>query len=229
MAIKQLRKLSVTIPYQVGLKSPPEYLELTYRANPTWGCVMDKAQHITATEACCLWAGAVAVGNGCRISEVLRIRAGAVQPNGMAYTQGSKGSRGRLLYLGLTPAQALEFQNAPAKMALFQVEYIQVWRTCVKYGLAERIAGHKHLAVTHAGRYTLAQKVAGQAGEELAGEILGHKSANTIQYYIDPQGCKKIVSKKQAISKEQKLYNLVDLLTELHSTKGKQNEKTNHV
>ena len=229
MAIKQFRKLSVTVPYQVGLKSPPEYLELTYRTNPSWGPVIDSAQRITATEGCCLWSASVAVGNGCRISEVLRIRAGAVQPNGMAFTQGSKGSRGRLLYLGLTPAQALEFQNAPAKMALFPVEYIQVWRTCVKYGLAERIAGHKHLAVTHAGRYSLAQKVAGQASEELAGEILGHKSANTIQYYVHPQGFKMIVSKKQAKNKLQEAYKLLDLAIEDHLNKRNKNENSNHV
>lgn len=229
MSIVNIRKQSVSAPFIVGLKSPLEYLSHTTKANPEWGTALESAEHISATEACALWAGAVAVGNGCRISEVLRLRNGQVQPNGLAWVAGSKGSRGRLLFLGLCPEDARQIANSPAKAPLFPVSYIQVWRACVKYGFASKIQGHKHLAVTHAGRYKLAQTIASNASEELAGEVLGHKSKNTIQYYVHPQGFKMLVSKKKEKDKVLEAYKILDLEIEKHLNKGKSNENTNHV
>jgi len=85
------------------------------------------------------------------------------------------------------------------------------------------------LAVTHAGRYRLAQEIAKGSSEELAGEVLGHKSKNTIQYYVHPQGFKMLVSKKQAKDKLAEAYKILDLEIEKHLNKRKQNEKTNNV
>ena len=229
MSIVNIRKQSVSSPFIVGLKSPLEYLASTKKANPEWGPVLESAEHISTTEACALWAASVAVGNGCRISEVLRLRNAQVQPNGLAWVAGSKGSRGRLLFLGLSPEQAQQIANSPAKGQLFPISYIQVWRACVKFGFASKIQGHKHLAVTHAGRYRLAQEIAKGSTEELAGEVLGHKSKNTIQYYVHPQGFKMLVSKKQAKDKLAEAYKILDLEIEKHLNKRKQNEKTNNV
>lgn len=229
MSIVKIRKQSVSAPFIVGLKSPPDYLSHITKANPEWGTVLRSVEHISATDACALWAGAVAVGNGCRISEVLRLRNGQVQPNGLAWVEGSKGSRGRLLYLGLCPEEAQQVANSPAKLPVFPVSYIQVWRACIKYGFASKIQGHKHLAVTHAGRYRLAQEIAKGSTEELAGEVLGHKSKNTIQYYVHPQGFKMLVSKKQAKDKLSEAYKILDLEIEKHLNKRIQNENANHV
>lgn len=229
MSIVNIRKQSVSAPFIVGLKSPPDYLSNITKANPEWGAVLQSVEHISATDSCALWAGAVAVGNGCRISEVLRLRNAQVQPNGLAWVEGSKGSRGRLLYLGLSPEEALKTANSPAKLPVFPVSYMQVWRACIKYGFASKIQGHKHLAVTHAGRYRLAQEIAKGSTEELAGEVLGHKSKNTIQYYVHPQGFKMLVSKKKEKDKLTEAYKILDLEIEKHLNKGKSNENTNNV
>lgn len=223
--MKQISKHFVPAPFQVSLKSPPDYLQAITNVNPSWGKILANVKRISSLEACALWAAAVTVANACRISETLRITIGQLLPNGQAWATGSKGSSSRLLYLGISPGFLAQLQALPKNLNVFPVPYISVWRACVKHGLADRLPGHKHLAVTHAGRYRLAQQISAQASSATAGEVLGHKNENSIQYYVHPSGCKVIVSKKKALSKEQKLYNLLDLLIQKQSTtKGKQNE-----
>lgn len=223
--MKQFSKNTAPAPYQLSLKSPPDYLQAINNVNPAWGMVLNAVDHISALEGCALWAGAVAVANACRISEVLRLQICNILPNGQAWTKGSKGSSGRLLFLGLTPLKAREFIVLPRKLNVFPVAYINVWRACTKYGFADKLPNHQHLAVTHAGRYRLAQQIATNENEELAGEVLGHKSKNSIQYYVHPQGFKMLVSKKQAKDKLQSAYKLLDLAIENHLNKRIQNEK----
>lgn len=210
-SIRKLPLRSDTLAFMLALKSPPVYLESINKLVPGWGRALVSAEHVSKLDLFCLYAAAVTVGNGCRISEVLSIKSGQIQPNGTAFIKPSKGSSSRLIYLGITPEQAEQYAQLPLKSAVFPLTYIQVWRACVKYGFADRIPNHQHLAVTHAGRYRLAQAVAKNAGAVAAGEVLGHKSENSILYYIDPQGCKQIVSKKQAKNNPQRLYKILDL------------------
>lgn len=223
--MKQFSRNSAIAPLQLSLKSPPDYLQAISKVNPAWGIILERVERLSSLEACALWAGAVAVANGCRISEVLRLKICHLQPNGQAWTPGSKGSCARLLFLGLSLEQVREFYSLPRKLDLFPVPYISVWRACIKHGFADRLPGHKHLAVTHAGRYKLAQAIALEASEEVAGEVIGHRSKNSIQYYVHPQGFKMIVSKKQAKDKLQEAYNLLDLEIQKHLNKETQNEK----
>ena len=161
---------------------------------------------------CSLWAGAVAVANACRISEVLSITNFQVQPNGMAWTVGSKGSNSRLIYLGLLSSEAEELRSVNVAFKLFPWGYQHVYRACLAYGFAGSLPCHKHRVITHAGRYRLAQEIAQASREAVAGEVLGHKSKTAIEYYIKPQNCKQKVSDKQAKRKSQTLEEFLYLL-----------------
>ena len=171
--------------------------------------VSSKATPSTRT-AGALWAASVAVANGCRISEVLRILNHQVQPNGTAWTVGSKGSNSRLLYLGIDPADAVELRLAKGSFLVFPWDYQTIYRACLEYGFTEVLPNHQHRAVTHSGRYRLVQEVAQTAGEVVAGQVIGHRSKATAEYYAHPERCKQKVSKKQP---KEKFLTLEDLLS----------------
>lgn len=213
MSIQNIRRFgSVSAPNMVALKSPSVYIKRITKANPAWGVALATKQVKSALVGGCLWAAAVAVGNACRISEVLRITNRQVLPNGCAWALGSKGSNSRLIYLGLDPSEALELIEAKGEFAVFSWDYQHIYRACLAYGFAESLPNHEHRAVTHAGRYRVAQAVASKAGEAVAGEVLGHKSKTAIEHYTKPQNCKRNVRKKEG---KEKFLNLEDLLNSI--------------
>ena len=213
MGVKNIKRFgSVSAPFQLALKSPTVYLKAITNVNPAWGKRLASIHIKESSIAGRLWAGAVAVANACRISEVLRIRACNIQPNGMAWVEGSKGSNARFLYLGIDPATAAEFISLPGSVAVFPGDYQHVYRACLAFGFAEMLPGHQHQTVTHAGRYRLAQQIAAQAGEVGAGQVLGHRSTTAVQYYVHPGKCKKKITKKYIQTTCQNLEDLLDLL-----------------
>lgn len=211
MTVENIKRFGLApAPNRLALKSPQVYISRINKANPAWGSViLTKALPSTRT-AGALWAASVAVANGCRISEVLRILNHQVQPNGTAWTVGSKGSNSRLLYLGIDPADAVELRMAKGSFLVFPWDYQTVYRACLEYGFTEVLPNHQHRAVTHSGRYRLVQEVAKTAGEVVAGQVIGHRSKATAEYYAHPERCKQKVSKKQA---QEKFLNLEDLLS----------------
>lgn len=213
MTIKNIRKFgSASAPNRLALKSPLVYIERIDKANPAWGEVVLSKPIPSATVGGALWAASVAVANGCRISEVLRIRNHQVQPNGTAWTVGSKGSNSRLIYLGICPEDAIELRKAQGSFNVFPWDYQTVYRACLAYGFTEILPNHKHKAVTHAGRYHMVQEVAETAGEAVAGQVIGHRSQATAEYYAHPERCKQKVSKKQTKEKFLTLEDLLDCL-----------------
>lgn len=197
-------------PNRLALKSPQVYIDRISKVNPAWGVVVLSKATPSARTAGALWAASVAVANGCRISEVLRILNHQVQPNGTAWTVGSKGSNSRLLYLGIDPADAVELRMAKGSFLVFPWDYQTVYRACLEYGFTEALPNHQHRAVTHSGRYRLVQEVAQSAGEVVAGQVIGHRSKATAEYYAHPERCKRKVSEKQA---KEKFLTLEDLLS----------------
>ena len=211
MTVENIKRFGLApAPNRLALKSPQVYINRITKANPAWGAVVLSKATPSARTAGALWAASVAVANGCRISEVLRILNHQVQPNGTAWTVGSKGSNSRLLYLGIDTADAVELRMAKGSFLVFPWDYQTVYRACLEYGFTEILPNHQHRAVTHSGRYHLVQEVAKTAGEVVAGQVIGHRSKATAEYYNHPERCKKKVSKKQA---EKKFLSLEDLLS----------------
>ena len=211
MTISSIKRYGAApAPNRLALKSPQVYINRINKANPAWGAVVLTKDLPSARTAGALWAASVAVANGCRISEVLRILNHQIQPNGTAWTIGSKGSNSRLLYLGISPEDAVELRMAKGSFLVFPWDYQTVYRACLEYGFTEVLPNHQHRAVTHSGRYRLVQEVAKTAGEVVAGQVIGHRSKATAEYYAHPERCKKKVSKKQS---KEKFLSLEDLLS----------------
>lgn len=211
MTISKIKRFGVApAPNRLALKSPQVYIDRISKANPAWGVVVSSKALPSARTAGALWAASVAVANGCRISEVLRILNHQVQPNGTAWTVGSKGSNSRLLYLGIDPADAVELRMAKGSFLVFPWDYQTIYRACLEYGFTEVLPNHQHRAVTHSGRYRLVQEVAQTAGEVVAGQVIGHRSKATAEYYAHPERCKQKVSKKQP---KEKFLTLEDLIS----------------
>lgn len=211
MTISKIKRFGAApAPNRLALKSPQVYINRISKANPAWGVVVSSKALPSARTAGALWAASVAVANGCRISEVLRILNHQVQPNGTAWTVGSKGSNSRLLYLGIDSADAVELRMAKGSFLVFPWDYQTVYRACLEYGFTEVLPNHQHRAVTHSGRYRLVQEVAQTAGEVVAGQVIGHRSKATAEYYAHPERCKQKVSKKQP---KEKFLTLEDLLS----------------
>lgn len=180
---------SVPAPNRLAMKSPQFYSELINRLVPAWGAVL-KSKTITSPRIwCALWAGAVAVANACRISEVLRLLGSQVLPNGMAVVVGSKGSNARMIYTGLLASECEYLAASCAMRPVFCVVYKEVWDAVVRHGLAVQEPGHERRSVTHSGRYGVVQQLAPVIGERAAGEAIGHRSQKSVRYYAHPEEC----------------------------------------
>lgn len=194
----QTIKRFATVPagLQLALKSPGDYIELINKVNPAWGMKLKSNALVGSLAWCALWAGAVTVANACRISETLRVCVGHVLPNGMAWATGSKGSNARMLYLGLSPEQVIRLKELSPTLNVFPDDYLKVYRATIQAGFALKLPNHKHLAVTHAGRYELVKQVSRETSAEVAGELLGHRNRASVEFYANPQNIKPKVRKK---------------------------------
>lgn len=203
---KKSLKPAVPAPNRVCLKSPQFYLQCINKILPAWGRVL-ATKAITSTRVwVALWAGAVAVANACRISEVLGMKGCMVLPHGMAVILGAKGSNARMICTGLEPSDCEYLRVECAHRPVFSVEYLEVWRAVVGHGLAVQEPGHQHQSVTHQGRYSLAAQIAPNLGEVVAGQALGHKSSKSARYYAHPEQCAEDRRQRNAIRKRKELF-----------------------
>lgn len=188
---KTLRPRSVITPTPVALKSPQFYLQIIKRILPAWGTKLNNVPLKGASLWCALAASAVAIGNACRIGEILAIKCGNLLRNGNVLIQSEKGGSVRMIWAGLSPDESDQLQQLPYMVPVFPVKYIDCWRAVKLMQLDETIPGHEHKSVTHTGRYAVARKAAELVGAERAGEALGHKSKRAVTYYLDPSMAKK--------------------------------------
>jgi integrase len=66
----------------------------------------------------------------------------------------------------------------------FPFSYMQLYRACLKLGIGEHLRQHDNLARLHLGRYIMADSAAHSVGVDRAGEVLRHKSKNTVLNYL---------------------------------------------
>lgn len=195
--INKKSQKQIPAPLPPALKSTQQYVEAILKVNPAWAGRLPRPQAMGLRAWAALWAAAVAVGNACRISEVLGILCRDLLANGCAVIVGSKGSNARMIYTGLDTAIASLLWGDWPRRPLFGVTYREVWGVCVAHGLAVQEPGHLNNSVTHAGRYQVAQKVAEAHGQAVAGQVLGHKSKTAVEHYVFPQDC----AKRRAVQK----------------------------
>ena len=199
------RNTFVPAPSPLAVASPQDYLARINKVMPAWGEALRNAQIKDKFVWCALWAAAVAVGNACRISEILRIEVRHLTPNGMAVTTGSKGSSARMVYLGLHQGEIEHILGLPRCLQLFPVRYQSVWRAVAYNGLRVQEPSHVRMSATHSGRYGLVQRLAPEIGERAAGEAIGHKSPRSVTYYAQPEICEAERKIRKARNATQKL------------------------
>lgn len=195
--INKKSQKQIPAPLPPALKSTQQYVEAILKVNPAWAGRLPRPQAIGMRAWAALWAAAVAVGNACRISEVLRIVGRDLIQNGCAVILGSKGSNARMIWTGLDPQTASDLYALSPLRPVFGVTYREVWGVCAGCGLAVQEPGHINNSVTHAGRYQIAQDVAKAHGQVVAGQVLGHKSKTAVEHYVFPQNC----AKRRAVQK----------------------------
>lgn len=195
--INKKSQKQIPTPLPPALKSTQQYVEAILKVNPAWAGRLPRPQAIGLRAWAALWAAAVAVGNACRISEVLRIVGRDLIQNGCAVILGSKGSNARMIWTGLDPQTASDLHALSPLRPVFGVTYREVWGVCVGWGFVVQELGHINNSVTHAGRYQIAQDVARAYGQVVAGQVLGHKSETAVEHYIFPQDC----AKRRAVQK----------------------------
>lgn len=184
---KFISRKSAPAPSPLALRSPQQYLELIKKVYPAWVASFPRMPQKSMSGMCALAASAVAMGNACRISEILGLKCRQLAPNGTAIVLGSKGSNARMIWTGFDPETIAYLRTLPPDCPVFPVNYMQCWRLLAACGLGVQEPGHAVVSRTHAGRYELAAQANAIGGAGTAGQVLGHKSKTAEDYYINPQ------------------------------------------
>jgi len=174
-------------PSPLALRSPQQYLELIKKVYPAWATSFPRMPQKSMSGMCAIAASAVAMGNGCRISEILGLKVKQLRANGTAIALGSKGSNARMIWTGFDRETIAYLGTLPPDCPVFPVDYMQCWRLLALCGLGVQEPGHAVVSRTHAGRYEVAAKAKAIGGTGIAGQVLGHKSKTAEEYYTQPQ------------------------------------------
>lgn len=187
---------SVTAPNVFAINSLPNCVQLVERISP------DKVKQLHRTLGKYLYAWQcvipclIAQANGARIGEILSLQWVDLCANGMAIIKGEKKSGSRLINTFLPAELVWDMQLKASTVRVFPFGYQKVYHFARMAGLGENIVGRKNKAVTHAGRYHLADKAAKLLGKKSAKEILGHKSERSTEHYISEERLGKILLQK---------------------------------
>jgi len=185
------RTRSVSLLYTLAGKKPKDYFQRICSTYPPFHHLLTEFYSIPDYQAECLAIGAVTLNNGVRVSEVLKLKKRNIMLNGLAVIEPSKGSSARTIYLGLSPQDIDDLYEVPDNTPVFSQSYKRVWATLTRFGLVDKQEGRIYNTVTHSGRYGLAKLVAEKFGEAVASEVLGHKSKESIDHYLNKVDLKK--------------------------------------
>ena len=132
-------------------------------------------------------ASALAVGflYNLRIAETLSLNVRCLIGCDRAVFSAVKGSRAGVLWLPGVDEQLLPHVGPGSSLPLFPVSYKKVWTQAKREGFNLAVPGHSNRAVTHISRYLTAAKVAAQFNTSTASDVLRHRSAKSVEYYLN--------------------------------------------
>jgi integrase len=125
-----------------------------------------------------------------RINEILRLTTNDIVREDTVLVTAEKGSRSYIILLPGLGDQIRVLGSPGGAVLLFPAKYIQVYRSARKCGLGLSLEGHRNRSVTHRARYDTARIVANKKGTSVASDVMRHRSASTIQYYLGQGGSK---------------------------------------
>lgn len=127
--------------------------------------------------------GRLLADNGLRISEVLNISSGDIQPDGRVRIRGGKGSSDRIVYLHegrelLLRARSGNFKPFNGYNRFF------IYRIFKRAGIVVSFKGSKNDSVTHAFRLLYLQNLNDDVNLETKRKAIGHKSSKSTKHYV---------------------------------------------
>jgi integrase len=121
---------------------------------------------------------------GLRVSELCNVSPGDVDPSGMVFIRGLKGSSDRFLQASFDIPSIVAFRCCKKPFGFFYSRFF-IYRFFKKIGVKIYKPNHKNAAVTHAGRHLFAE-LAADYSSDFGGvaDVLGQKSDSSALYYI---------------------------------------------
>lgn len=170
---------SASTPLERTTKELPEVKDLTTLIE---GLVM-QAERMKKYSVQCYYIFHILLNSGCRISEVLSIRAVDLLPNGLVKIKGAKKSSDRLINCGI----ATEYILRCRKLGIAPFQDINrkfVWTVFKKYGIELNVGSSDKKVVTHALRHVMVSSAkSANVDIRTTGKFIGHKNVNnTIRY-----------------------------------------------
>lgn len=170
---------TVLAPSEQTTKELPELIDLSKSVE---GLVL-QADRMRSYSSKCYYIFHILFNSGCRISEVLSIRAVDILHNGLIKIKGAKGSNDRLINCGL----ATEYIMKCKKMGIAPFMDINrkfVWSTFKKFNIELNVGSSDKKVVTHALRHIMvASAKDANVNINTTGKFIGHKNVkNTSRY-----------------------------------------------
>jgi site-specific recombinase XerD len=131
----------------------------------------------------CYYVFHILLNSGCRISEVLSIRAVDILANGMIKIKGAKGSNDRIINCGLASEYILKCRKLG--VAPFQdINRKFVWSVFKKFNIELSVSSSGQKVVTHALRHVMvASAKSANVDINTTGKFIGHKNVNNTSRY----------------------------------------------
>jgi len=138
-------------------------------------------------------AAQIMIDHGCRVSEVLKLKAEDILPDGSFIIRAGKKGNTRVIKMHQYTAIFLQFRHSGCRPFEYLTRF-RMYDLFLKVGLVLQKPGSKYKKVTHSLRHAKAQFLEKQGVEETAIQThLAQKSANSTKYYL----AKKLISTKK--------------------------------
>lgn len=170
---------TVSTPLERTTKELPEVKDLTRSVE----ALVLQSERMKEYSKMCYYVFHILLNSGCRISEVLSIRAVDVLANGLVRIKGAKGSNDRIVSCGKATEYILKCKRF--NVAPFQdINRKFVWSVFKRFNIELSVGSSDKKAVTHAMRHLM---VASAKGADIdintTGKFIGHKNVkNTTRY-----------------------------------------------
>jgi site-specific recombinase XerD len=173
------RKKSVSSPLEQTTKELPVVKDLSASVE----ALVLQSERMKEYSKQCYFVFHVLLNSGCRISEVLSIRAVDVLANGLVRIKGAKGSNDRIVNCGMATEYIMKCKKL--NVAPFQdVNRKFVWSVFKKFNIELSVGSSDKKVVTHALRHVMvASAKSANVDINTTGTFIGHKNKkNTTRY-----------------------------------------------